>query len=97
MPFVVQYDGCNMSSSRGKKNNNRQNSAPRPSNERKHQRESEGFYEQDTQEGHERVQRPQATRQDYDRDRGLFQAPPNKIQKLNHGDDIRRGEIECSM
>ena len=97
MPFVVQYDGCHMSSSRGKKNNDRQNPAPRPRNERKHQPVSKGFYEQETQEEYERAQRPQATRQDYDGDRGLFQAPPNKIQKLNHGDDIRRGEIERSM
>ena len=86
-----------MSSSRGKKDNNRQKSAGPPRNERKNQRQSEGFYEQDIQEGYERAQRPQDTQKDYDRDWGLFQAPLSKIRKLNHGDDIRRGESECSV
>ena len=84
LPFVVQYDGCHMSSSQGRKNNSKHKPECRPRIERNHQLNSEEFYDQDTQEGYDRGQSSQDTHQGYEEDRTFFQAPQNKVRKLNH-------------
>lgn len=78
LPFVVYYDGCQMSSSRENKNHEKQTPKSRTKGEQQHQAMSQGFYDQPRQ-------------QDYDMDWRLFQSPPEKIRKIDDG-DVRRGE-----
>ncbi|KAL9978557.1 hypothetical protein ACROYT_G016089 [Oculina patagonica] len=80
LPFVVNYDGCQMSSSRQKKNFDKRTQEPqmpkhRSKNERRNQPLSRGFHDQ-------------ARQQDYDTDWRSFQPPPEKIRKTNY--DVRR-------
>ena len=76
----MRYDGCDLSSSRGIKNNNKRKPEHRPRDQRKHQRYSEGIYDWPTQEDYDMERRltPQAAKEDYDMDGRLAPLPTNE-------------------